>query len=325
MSTTTSTSRRCATLSQLLALSALAATVPLAQAQYKVVGADGKVTYTDRAPNSNEGRVTALGARSQAEAAVEPELPFELRQVASKYPVTLYTTTGVCDACAAGRQLLRQRGVPYTERQAVTSEDVDALEKLSGGRDAPTLTIAIDSGSRLTFGTCSNAPTDSSSPAATSTARGSGDGGSFIHASALRPCQTRDHTDASPIVVRRRPVSLFFRLVPYSTLNTPVYHHVRAANSATPAANVPRYNAAPRKPMVASSRIAVRAVRHRAGTNTGMGTVAYRFIIRRNISSGSRQWREYESWNLEACGFQRCGKCRVSWRGCAGGLLGSRR
>ena len=141
MSTTTSTSRHCATLLQLLALSALAATVPLAQAQYKVVGADGRVTYTDRAPNSNEGRVTALGARSQAEAAVEPELPFELRQVASKYPVTLYTTTGVCDACAAGRQLLRQRGVPYTERQAVTSEDVDALEKLSGGRDAPTLTI----------------------------------------------------------------------------------------------------------------------------------------------------------------------------------------
>ena len=141
MSTTTPPSRRSATLSQLLALSALAATVPLAHAQYKVIGNDGKVTYTDRAPNSNEGRVTALGARSQAEAAVEPELPFELRQVASKYPVTLYTTTGVCDACAAGRQLLRQRGVPYTERQAVTSEDVDALERLSGGRDAPTLTI----------------------------------------------------------------------------------------------------------------------------------------------------------------------------------------
>ena len=140
MSTTTPPSRRSATLSQLLALSALAATVPLAHAQYKVIGNDGKVTYTDRAPNTSDARVTALGARAQADA-VEPELPFELRQVASKYPVTLYTTTGVCDACAAGRQLLKQRGIPYTERQAVTSEDVDALEKLSGGRDAPTLTI----------------------------------------------------------------------------------------------------------------------------------------------------------------------------------------
>jgi len=140
MATISPTSRRATTLSHLLALSALAATVPLAHAQYKVIGSDGKVTYTDRAPNSSEGRVTALGARAPAEA-VEPDLPFELRQTAAKYPVTLYTTTGVCDACNAGRQLLKQRGVPYTERQAVTSEDVDALEKVSGGRDAPTLMI----------------------------------------------------------------------------------------------------------------------------------------------------------------------------------------
>jgi len=140
MATISPTSRRATTLSHLLALSALAATVPLAHAQYKVIGSDGKVTYTDRAPNSSEGRVTALGARAPAEA-VEPDLPFELRQTAAKYPVTLYTTTGVCDACNAGRQLLKQRGVPYTERQAVTSEDVDALERVSGGRDAPTLMI----------------------------------------------------------------------------------------------------------------------------------------------------------------------------------------
>lgn len=48
----------------------------------------------------------------------------------------------------------------------------------------------------------------------------------------------------------------------------------------------------------------MRASGSSAGTNTGMGTAAYRFIIRRNISSGSRQRREYERWNLEACGFQ---------------------
>ena len=140
MTTTTLTSRRSTSLSHLLALAALLAAAPLVQAQYKVVGADGKVTYTDRAPSPSEGRVSALGARAPAEAA-EPDLPFELRQVAVKYPVTLYTTTGACDACSAARQLLKQRGVPYLERQATTSEDVDALEKLSGGRDAPTLTI----------------------------------------------------------------------------------------------------------------------------------------------------------------------------------------
>ena len=140
MTTTTLTSRRSTSLSHLLVLAALLSAAPLVQAQYKVIGADGKVTYTDRAPSPSEGRVSALGARAPAEAA-EPDLPFELRQVAAKYPVTLYTTTGACDACSAARQLLKQRGVPYLERQATTSEDVDALEKLSGGRDAPTLTI----------------------------------------------------------------------------------------------------------------------------------------------------------------------------------------
>jgi len=135
-----STSLRSTSRQHLLALAALLLAAPLAHAQYKVVGADGKITYTDRAPSTSEGRVTALGARAQPDAN-EPDLPFEIRQIAVKYPVTLYTASGACDACVAARQLLKQRGIPYLERQAVTSEDVDALEKLSGGRDAPTLTI----------------------------------------------------------------------------------------------------------------------------------------------------------------------------------------
>ena len=34
------------------------------QAQFKVIGADGKVTYTDREPSQPEGKVTALGAKA---------------------------------------------------------------------------------------------------------------------------------------------------------------------------------------------------------------------------------------------------------------------
>jgi len=110
------------------------------QAQFKVIGADGKVTYTDREPSQPEGRVTALGAKAAVQAA-EPDMPFDLRQVTSKYPVTLYTTNGACEPCAQGRQYLKQRGVPFSERQATSSEDIDALEKISGGREAPTLTV----------------------------------------------------------------------------------------------------------------------------------------------------------------------------------------
>src|SRR6187200_2988048 len=102
-------------------------------AQFKVVGADGKVTYTDREPSQPEGKVTALGAKVPVQAA-EPDLPFDLRQVVSKYPVTLYTTTGACEPCVQARQYLKQRGVPFSERQATSNEDIEALEKLSGGR-----------------------------------------------------------------------------------------------------------------------------------------------------------------------------------------------
>ncbi len=109
-------------------------------AQFKVIGPNGSVTYTDREPTSSAGRVVPLGGRGAAEAA-EPELPFELRQVASRYPVTLYTTSNACEPCAAGRAMLRQRGIPYNERQVVSNADGEALQKITGGREVPALTI----------------------------------------------------------------------------------------------------------------------------------------------------------------------------------------
>ncbi len=109
-------------------------------ALYKVVGPDGKVTYTDRAPTSSEGRVSPLNSRAVAVEA-EPAMPAELRQALSRYPVTLYTIAGSCEPCDAARALLRTRGVPYAERQVVSAEDGDAFQKLTGGRDAPVLAI----------------------------------------------------------------------------------------------------------------------------------------------------------------------------------------
>ncbi|MEO8524760.1 MAG: glutaredoxin family protein [Caldimonas sp.] len=118
---------------------ALVATSTLAQ--FKVIGPDGKVTYTDREPTSTEGKVVPLGGRAVAAAAAEPELPFELRQPMSKYPVTLYVTSTACDPCVSARQMLKQRGIPFNERMVVSAEDSEALERLSGAREAPTLTI----------------------------------------------------------------------------------------------------------------------------------------------------------------------------------------
>ena len=78
----------------------LLALAPPSQAQYKVIGADGKVTYTDREPTANEGRVSALGARAGRRRRPSPTCRSSCARSASKYPVTLYTATGACEPCA---------------------------------------------------------------------------------------------------------------------------------------------------------------------------------------------------------------------------------
>ena len=123
----------------LAALALLSATASLAQ--FKVIGADGKVTYTDREPNTNEGKVVPLGARASAAIDGNSDLPFDLRQVTVKYPVTLYVITSACEPCTSARQMLKQRGIPFSERTVATSQDGDALQRLTGGQDAPTLMI----------------------------------------------------------------------------------------------------------------------------------------------------------------------------------------
>ncbi|MEO9068173.1 MAG: glutaredoxin family protein [Caldimonas sp.] len=129
-----------APLAQTVAFVAAALVATASVAQFKTVGPDGKVTYSDRELTAAEGRTSALGSRSTTQPA-EPDLPFELRQATSKYPVTLYTTTGACEPCASARLLLKSRGIPFSERQVLNAEDGDALQRLSGGREAPTLTI----------------------------------------------------------------------------------------------------------------------------------------------------------------------------------------
>jgi hypothetical protein len=121
------------------ALAMLLAAAP-SHALYKVIGPDGRVTYTDRPPNASEGKATPMGSRD-APVSNDIALPLDLRQAVTRFPVTLYVAFGACDLCDTGRQFLRQRGIPFNERQAQSADDADALERLTGGRDLPTLTI----------------------------------------------------------------------------------------------------------------------------------------------------------------------------------------
>jgi len=126
------------TLFLLAPLAALFVGLP-AFAQYKVVTPDGHVTYTDtQPPNSAGTKVTKLGESQNSTPQVA--LPLELRQAVTRYPVTLYTLK-VCEPCDSARGFLRQRGIPFAEKTVVTAEDGETLQRISGGRDAPTLTI----------------------------------------------------------------------------------------------------------------------------------------------------------------------------------------
>ena len=126
---------RCAALAAVFAGTALAAGLVQAQV-YRVIGPDGKVTFTDRAPV--EGKVAAPSAA--APAAASASLPAELRKAAGQFPVTLYASSD-CAPCKEARAMLQKRGIPFSEKAIATEQDVAALQRLSGSNSLPFLTI----------------------------------------------------------------------------------------------------------------------------------------------------------------------------------------
>ena len=110
-----------------------------AQQVYRIVGADGKVTFSDKPPVTANARVSSAEGGGGAPAA-STGLPFELRQIASKYPVTLYTGEG-CAPCGSARAMLSGRGIPFTEKTVKTNDDIQALARISGESSLPFATI----------------------------------------------------------------------------------------------------------------------------------------------------------------------------------------
>ncbi len=123
----------------LLAMLCLAASgLSHAQQIHRIVGPDGKVTFSDRAPTSETG--STVLSPSGAVVPVNTALPLELRQISSRFPVTLYTGDN-CAPCVSARNLLVLRGVPFTERTVSTNDDVAALRSLSDSTSLPFATI----------------------------------------------------------------------------------------------------------------------------------------------------------------------------------------
>ncbi|VTU25455.1 glutaredoxin family protein [Variovorax sp. PBL-E5] len=115
----------------------LVAAGALAQPVYRHVDGNGKVSFSDQPPSAD---ARPAAPRPGISPNANAELPYELRQIVQRYPVTLYTGDE-CGACSAGRSLLITRGVPFDERTIKSNADIDALQRLSGQNSLPLLAI----------------------------------------------------------------------------------------------------------------------------------------------------------------------------------------
>ena len=122
-------------------LASLTQTSIQAQTLYRTVGPDGRITFTDKPP-ATAANVTPLsaGGRDLGAGAANAALPYTLRQVVNRYPVTLFTSKD-CAPCDEGSTLLRSRGIPYAEKTIATNEDAESLKRLANTTSLPLLTI----------------------------------------------------------------------------------------------------------------------------------------------------------------------------------------
>lgn len=111
-----------------------------ADAQYKWQTPDGRTVYSDIPPPSGARQMndrangSAASPAGDSEAAAAPaaaapvvELPYELKIVSGKFPVLLYSAPE-CAPCAAARQHLAARGVPFAEKSISTTADFEAFK-----------------------------------------------------------------------------------------------------------------------------------------------------------------------------------------------------
>lgn len=109
-----------------------------AEEYFRSIDQLGKVHYGDT-PLANAAEVEKLRAQSNPQ--LNNTLPFETKRAVEKFPVTLYSAENCGNGCIMARDLFNQRGVPYTEKILVTSDEIAAFKKVSGSDGLPTISI----------------------------------------------------------------------------------------------------------------------------------------------------------------------------------------
>lgn len=113
--------------------------VPAAQAGklYRWVDSSGKVHYGDALPPD----AAKVETRKFSDVVPGESLPYETRRAQQNFPVTLYVADNCSEACGQARSLLHKRGIPFTEKNLVTKEEIDAFRQLSGSDSVPVLSV----------------------------------------------------------------------------------------------------------------------------------------------------------------------------------------
>lgn len=125
-----------------LALILLAAATAAAHAQqYRWIDENGRVQYTDTLPPASAKQVEKKNFRGNSVAA---QTGFALSRAMQQAPVKLYTHPECKEPCEIAREVLRRRGVPFSEIVAAEPATLEELKKVSGGDSVPVLLVGSD-------------------------------------------------------------------------------------------------------------------------------------------------------------------------------------
>ncbi len=108
---------------------------------YRSIDENGNVQYSD-IPQKNAADVEKISTTGQPDE--DDTLPFETRRANSKFPVTLYVADNCGTGCTQGREYLKKRGIPFTEKKLVTPAEIEAFKKDSGSDQVPVMHIGTD-------------------------------------------------------------------------------------------------------------------------------------------------------------------------------------
>ncbi len=126
----------------LMAVWLTAASTPLAAAQlYQWKDAQGRMVYSDQPPPPSIKNVEQKSFKGNL---IETGESYATRSAREKYPVTLFASA--CGApCDQARQLLTDRGIPFSNKDPQASPEAQAeLQKLTGQLRVPVLVVGSE-------------------------------------------------------------------------------------------------------------------------------------------------------------------------------------